>query len=63
MELDDLNISSLDVELADYGVIWSCSYHPGKTSMKKMANALIDHFEDVLGWKAKSVQKNRNLSI
>ena len=54
-ELGDPNISSLDVELADYGVIWSCSYHPGKTSMKKMANALINHFEDVLGWDAEAV--------
>lgn len=48
--LGDTKMSSLDVELADYGVIWSCNYHPGVTSMKKMAVALTEHLEAILGW-------------
>ena len=54
-ELRDENMSSLDVELSDYGVIWSCNYHPGITSMKKMANALTDHLEVVLGWDGEEI--------
>jgi len=54
-ELGDANMSSLEVELADYGVIWSCNYHPGITSMKKMANALTDHLEAVLGWEGEDI--------
>lgn len=54
-QLNDSNMSALDVDLADYGIIWSCNHHPGITSMKQMANTLVGHFEAALGWEGQNI--------
>lgn len=48
--LADENISTLDVTLSDAGLRWSCNYHPGRDSMKKIANALSAHIREIKGW-------------
>jgi len=48
--LADPNISTLDLELAKTGQIWSCLSHPGRDSMKVMADKLGAFIENKTGW-------------
>ncbi len=49
-ELQDSNISTLDLTLYNGLLKWSCNYHPGRNSMRKMANELSAHIAAVKGW-------------
>ena len=49
-DLGDSNISTLDVTLYDGALKWGCDYHPGRNSMRKMANELSAHISAIKGW-------------
>ena len=42
-QLGDPQISALDVALSDDGLAYSCNYHPGRESMRDMAEQLAAH--------------------
>ena len=48
--LDDANISTLDLTLYNGPLKWSCNSHPGRNSMRKMANELSAHISSIKGW-------------
>ena len=62
-ELQDSNISTLDFSLSETQLKWSCSGHPGRDSMVKMANDLSAHISAQTGWKAKPVSFPADLRI
>lgn len=49
-DLDDANISTLDLTLYNGPLKWSCNSHPGRNSMRKMANELSAHISEIKGW-------------
>ena len=49
-DLGDSNISTLDLTLYNGLLKWSCNSHPGRNSMRKMANELSAHISEVKGW-------------
>ena len=55
-ELRDSNISSVDLSLSETGLKWSCQYHPGRDSMKKMANQLGAHIAEQTNWIYPTIQ-------
>lgn len=55
-ELRDLNISTVDVSLSETGLKWSCLYHPGRDSMKKMANQLGAHIAAQTNWSYPAIE-------
>ncbi|WP_051279171.1 GDSL-type esterase/lipase family protein [Hellea balneolensis] len=48
--LSDSNMSTLNLSLFDGELRWSCNYHPGRNSMRKMANKLSAHIAQIKGW-------------
>lgn len=50
-ELKDPDISTVDLGLSETGLKWSCLYHPGRDSMKKMANQLGEHIAAQTEWR------------
>jgi lysophospholipase L1-like esterase len=56
-KLSDPKISTLNVGLAKRGLIWSCNYHPGRDSMKLMANQLGAHLADTIGWSFNKLER------
>jgi lysophospholipase L1-like esterase len=61
-ELNDPNISTLEFSLVDEGLIWSCNSHPGRDSMKYMANQLGAHISNHLGWDYPSLNLGEPIS-
>ncbi|WP_416877118.1 GDSL-type esterase/lipase family protein [Litorimonas sp.] len=49
-ELGDPDISTINLNLSETGLKWSCLYHPGRDSMKKMANQLGVHIAAQTNW-------------
>ena len=45
-QLADPEISTLDMELSDEGLSYSCNHHPGRESMKDMAEQLAAHIAE-----------------
>jgi len=50
-ELRDPNLSTVDLSLSETGLKWGCQYHPGRDSMKKMANQLGTHIAEQTDWR------------
>lgn len=55
-ELRDPNISTVDLTLSETGLKWGCQYHPGRDSMKKMANQLGVHIAEQTKWTYPAIQ-------
>jgi|GEM_PF-449022 len=55
-ELRDPNISTVDLTLSETGLKWGCQYHPGRDSMKKMANQLGVHIAERTNWTYPAIQ-------
>ncbi|CAM3646988.1 GDSL-type esterase/lipase family protein [Litorimonas haliclonae] len=55
-ELRDPEISTVDLTLSETGLKWACQYHPGRDSMKNMANQLGAHIADQMDWTYPAIQ-------
>ena len=55
-ELGDPDISTINLNLSETGLKWSCLYHPGRDSMKRMANQLGAHIAAQTDWSYPAIE-------